>query len=161
MAAPVHSQELHSFLLPHKHRPGTDLMSKHVLLDPTVMGIVIDTVVSPEAKKQYSPWPTEWVDGNRSDVLYIPNTHNDELHPIIVEVQHTVNNDFILRLMSYAISAYREHNKRPLIVITFAVSSIKYEVTKKTIRNKRHPFLLQYPSQPWAHRCYLIDNHSI
>lgn len=58
MAALLDSQELLSFQLPYKHRPGTDPMPKHVLLDPTVMGVVIDMVVTdPEIPKDsiFSP----------------------------------------------------------------------------------------------------------
>ncbi|KAI8983911.1 hypothetical protein BDB01DRAFT_790570 [Pilobolus umbonatus] len=51
--------------------------------------------------------------------------------------------------MSYAISLYRQYN-RILIVLTFVISSMKYEVSKKTVQNKVHPFLRQYSCQPWA-----------
>jgi hypothetical protein len=41
----------------------------------------------------------------------------DTLSPIITEVQHSVDNDFILRLMSYGISAIQHHDTTPPIIL--------------------------------------------
>ena len=133
MGSQPDSHEFLTFELPYKHQSGTGLMSNHILLDPVVTGLMIDAVVGPDAKDKYSRWPTEWIDGNKSDVVYIPGSHNDELHPIIIiiiiEVQPSVNKELILGLMSYAISAYREDKKQPPILMIF-------EVTKRTTRSK-------------------------
>ncbi|KAI9485850.1 MAG: hypothetical protein EXX96DRAFT_546724 [Benjaminiella poitrasii] len=92
-------------------------MSKQILLNPTVINIVIETIFGPKGKNNYSPWPTEWPNRTISDVLYLPNSpQDDSFPPILVEAQHTVDNDFVLRIMSYAISIYRQHNKTPPIV---------------------------------------------
>ncbi|KAI9344133.1 hypothetical protein BD770DRAFT_301271, partial [Pilaira anomala] len=150
-----------SFKLPYKLRPGTDLMSKHILLNPTVIDIVIETIFGSEGKGNYSPWPTEWPNGTILDILYLPITQlNGSFPPILVEIQHTVNDDFILRLMSSAISVYRQYNIKP-IVLTFVISSMKYEVSKKTVQNKDHPFLRQYSCKPWADMCYFVTGTSI
>ncbi|KAI9338611.1 hypothetical protein BD770DRAFT_415377 [Pilaira anomala] len=50
-----------------------------------------------------------------------------------VKIQHTVDNDFILRIMSYAISIYRQYYNKIPIVLTFVITSMKYEVSKKTV----------------------------
>ena len=142
MGSQLDSQELLAFELPYKHRSGTDLMLKHILLDLVVKGGVINTLVGPDAKDKYSPWPAERLYGNKSDVVYISSAHNAELHPTITRVQHFVNNVFILRLMSYAVSACRENKKQPPIVMTFIISSIKYEVTKRTTRSKKYSSLM-------------------
>ncbi|KAI8982368.1 hypothetical protein BDF20DRAFT_1000335 [Mycotypha africana] len=137
--------QLFSLHLPHKHRPGTDLMSKHVLLDSTVINMVVETVVNPSAKDQYSPWPTEWPNGSISDVLYLPNTFDDgNLPPVLIEIQHTVDNDFLLRVMTYAISVYRQHNKKKPINITFMIG--------------QHPSLLANPyrANPIIQQLYSI-----
>lgn len=89
----------------------------------------------------------------------MPNS--DAFPPILIEVQHTVDNDFILRLMSYGISAIRQHNSAPPIILTFVMSSIKYEVTKRTTTNKNLSSLLQYPCHPWAQRCYFVSADTI
>jgi hypothetical protein len=142
----------------HQHRPGTDLMSKQILLNPTIINMVVETVLGPDAKNQYTPWPNRSI----SDVLYLPNSQNDgNFPPVLIEVQHTIDNDFVLRLMTYAISVYRQYNQKPPILITFAISSMKYEVSKKTTRNKRLPFLLQYPCKPWARACYFVNDGSL
>ncbi|KAI8636413.1 hypothetical protein BD408DRAFT_460675, partial [Parasitella parasitica] len=38
---------------------------------------------------------------------------------------------------------------------------MKYEVSKKTVPNKKHPFLRQYSCQPWAEMCYFVSGSSI
>lgn len=154
-------RELLSLKLPHKLRPGTDLISKQILLNPTVIDIVVETTFGSEGICNYSPWPTEWPNRTISDILYLPiSQQNGSFPPILVEIQHTVDNDFILRLMSHAISLYRQYNKIP-IVLTFVISSMKYEVSKKTVQNKDHPFLRQYSCQPWAKMCYFVTGSSI
>ncbi|KAI7859344.1 hypothetical protein BDC45DRAFT_497398 [Circinella umbellata] len=136
-------------------------MSKHILLDPAVINMVIDALINPNARNHYSPRPTEWPNPTISDVLYLPNSPNDNFPPVLIEVQHMVDNDFILRLMTYAISVYRQYNKAPPIILTFVISSMKYEVSKKTTRSKKHPYLLQYSCQPWAKACYFVTESSI
>lgn len=102
---------------------------------------------------------TEWPNRTKSDVMYLPNSKN--LPPILLEIQYTVDSDFLLRLISYSVSAIRLHNTLPPIILIFAVSSIKYEVKKWITINKDHHFLLQYPCQPWTQRCYFVSNDSI
>ncbi|KAI8063007.1 hypothetical protein BDF21DRAFT_129011 [Thamnidium elegans] len=44
--------------LPYRHHPGTDLMSKHVLPDPSIVNPVVGTAVEKETKDNYTAWPT-------------------------------------------------------------------------------------------------------
>ncbi|KAI8082305.1 hypothetical protein BDF21DRAFT_462374, partial [Thamnidium elegans] len=63
--------------------------------------------------------------------------------------------------MVYLISVYRSNKKIAPIVVTFVISSMKYNVSKKTTCNKNLPFLLKYPSDPWARSCYFVTDSSI
>ncbi|KAI9485849.1 MAG: hypothetical protein EXX96DRAFT_534173 [Benjaminiella poitrasii] len=38
---------------------------------------------------------------------------------------------------------------------------MKYEVSKRTVQNKKHPFLLQYSCHPWTQMCYFVSGSSI
>ncbi|CEI96304.1 hypothetical protein G6F70_000610 [Rhizopus microsporus] len=67
-------------------------MPKHILLDPTVVNIVVETILGPNSKDQYSPWPTEWPNRTVSDILYLPNSSEDNFPPILIEVQCNSNN---------------------------------------------------------------------
>ncbi|KAG2224029.1 hypothetical protein INT45_009615 [Circinella minor] len=108
------------------------------------IGIAVDNIgvgvasSCPNGKNHYLPRPTEWPNCTISDVLYLPNSPNQgNFPPILIEVQHTVDNDFVLRLMTYAISVYRQYNKTPPIILTF------------------------YSCQPWAKACYFVTESSI
>lgn len=64
--------ELLPLQLPHRHRSGTDLMLKHILLDPVVINMVVETILGPYTKDQYSPRPTEWPNHTISDICIYP-----------------------------------------------------------------------------------------
>ncbi|KAG2218817.1 hypothetical protein INT45_005464 [Circinella minor] len=56
---------------------------------------------NPDAKNHYSPWPTEWPNRTISNVLYSPNHGN--FPPILIEVQHMVDIDLVLGIVTYTI----------------------------------------------------------
>ncbi|ORE00737.1 hypothetical protein BCV72DRAFT_339875 [Rhizopus microsporus var. microsporus] len=58
------------FFLPFANRPGTDLMSKHILQTDEVKSAIIEAVIGRKAIGHYWPRPTEWANRMRSDVLY-------------------------------------------------------------------------------------------
>ncbi|KAH8554511.1 hypothetical protein BGW37DRAFT_402956, partial [Umbelopsis sp. PMI_123] len=78
--------------------------------------------------------PTEWPNRTRYDVVYMPNS--DTILPILVEVQHTLDNNFIVRLMSYGISAIRHHSSMPPIILEFVTSTVKYDVGKRMTKTR-------------------------
>lgn len=116
-----------SLELPYRHRPGTDLMSKHVLLDPAIINSVVETVVGKKAKDNYTPWPTEWINNTKSDILYVAKnfTNDNSFPPVLVEIQHMVDTDFIIRLMDYSISVYQ----RSAAIMSEAFETLSEEVS--------------------------------
>jgi hypothetical protein len=99
--------------------------------------------VGQHAKDSYYSSPTQWSNRNISDVLYLAQT--DDLPPITIEIQYTVDTDFYLRLISYGTSAARQYRTLPILIM-FAISSMKYEVSKHTVPQTARPFLwkIQY-----------------
>lgn len=97
---------LKTFSLPRKYLPGTDLMSKLLLVDQDLINIVVSAVigmilnmpvsmllilfvcVGPNAKDQYVAIPTEWIDFTRSDVAYEPVNSSNDLPLILIEIQN-------------------------------------------------------------------------
>ncbi|KAI8338225.1 hypothetical protein BC941DRAFT_34850 [Chlamydoabsidia padenii] len=133
-------------------------MSKLILLNKDVIKVVVDTLLGNQ-EIEYKPGPTEWCNGSQSDVVYLPES--SALPPILIEIQHTVNNAFLRRLMTYALSSIRQYNSKPPILLIFAIASIKSEVRSRVKRNKNHPYLLQCNCHPWAEHCFFVDDHSL
>ncbi|KAI7884495.1 uncharacterized protein EV154DRAFT_28027 [Mucor mucedo] len=52
--------------------------------------MVTTTFIGPTAASMYSPRPTEWADGSKSDVVYVSNVSSTSFPPILIEVQHTI-----------------------------------------------------------------------
>ncbi|OAD79115.1 hypothetical protein PHYBLDRAFT_178975 [Phycomyces blakesleeanus NRRL 1555(-)] len=50
---------VNSFYLPRVNRPGTDLMSKHILLNTDVMNFIVKGIIGLNAVDEYFPQPTE------------------------------------------------------------------------------------------------------
>jgi hypothetical protein len=58
-----------------------------------------------------------WVDSSVSDVVYMPSVHSRALPPFIIEIQKTVNEDFLLRLNQYALNLKKETKIAPVVVV--------------------------------------------
>ncbi|CEP15752.1 hypothetical protein [Parasitella parasitica] len=79
--------DLLQFVIPHKHRPGTDLMTKLKLQDSRIMNLIIRTLIGRNAEDKYISASCEWIDGRYADVLYIPkDSATEALPPVIVEI---------------------------------------------------------------------------
>ncbi|KAG2222407.1 hypothetical protein INT45_009419, partial [Circinella minor] len=151
--------EILLFKLDHHHRPGSDLMSKWVLLDPAVINLIVETVVGPEAVDEYSPDRTEWKTGKRPDVVYTAKK-SKKLPPIVVEIQNGVDEPFICRLTQYCLNATAEHYWKPIAVV-FCIRSTSNRVLSNAHASKKNQFMLRVPSYPWAKDCFLLNGYSI
>jgi hypothetical protein len=111
------------------------------------------------AKDSYHSSPIQWSNKSISDVVYF--AHTDDLPTIIIQIQHTVDVDFYLHLISSGVSAARQYHS-PSVLITFAISSMKYEVSKRTVPQTPKPFLWKIQHcQPWVRCCYFVTIDSI
>jgi hypothetical protein len=96
--------------------PGNDFISRLLLEDQRVMDIIIKSLIGEHASSSlYCLGRCEWLNKSVSDVLYVPKTEN--LAPILIEVQHDVNEDFISRAISYCLSVKKDYGQSPILLI--------------------------------------------
>ncbi|KAI8635815.1 hypothetical protein BD408DRAFT_323960, partial [Parasitella parasitica] len=145
-----------------KYLPGTDLMSKLLLIDQDVMNIVVSAVIGPKAKDQYVAIPTEWIDFTRSDVAYEPVNRSNDLPRILIEIQNKADMNFYQRLIDYSRSVTRQHKGSTLpIVVAIVINSTTREVLETEIPGSNIPFAKQLSSIGWARSCLLLNADTI
>ncbi|ORE02746.1 hypothetical protein BCV72DRAFT_338489 [Rhizopus microsporus var. microsporus] len=81
-----------------ERRSGTDTTSKLVMNDKTVKNIIINELLGPNITDySYQSASTEWSDRMKSDVLYIPTEVSYAQPPILVEIQNSIDQAFMIR----------------------------------------------------------------
>lgn len=70
-----------------------------------------------EAKDQYSPWPTQWPNGQISDIAYMPNHSNQAFPPITVEVQQVIDLKSMFQIISYCHQLFNQCDVVPVAQI--------------------------------------------
>lgn len=136
----------------------SNLKLKPFLSSSIVMNMVVDFIIGPHAQHQYTPA----LDQNISEVLYLP-IPQDTYHfpPILIKVRDTVDNDYIISLMSQAISVYQKYEKNTPIVITFVRSTINEEISTRITNFNDTNGILNYPCDPWGRACYFVNNNIV
>ncbi|GAA5796666.1 hypothetical protein HPULCUR_002040 [Helicostylum pulchrum] len=78
-------QDLENICIPFESRPGTDITSKLLLNNQTVMDLVINSLLDMNPPdNQYFSDQTEWTGRSKSDVLYVSKTETTvDLPPIL------------------------------------------------------------------------------
>jgi hypothetical protein len=115
--------------------------------------------VGSEARSLYSPRPTEWSNGSKSDVIYAASVTSANLPPVLIEVQHTISLDFIDRLLGYSLCVKKEFKAKPIVVV-FGVHATRNDVTSD-FEASPYTFMKQIPSKYWAEKCYILDHNTI
>lgn len=92
--------------------PGTDQTSKFILKHHDVKCIVTKSIVDIDGDA-YRIGDAEWDDGIKSNILYEPVNESLQQPPIIVEVQTTVDAEFMNRAVHYCVMAYRATKSYP------------------------------------------------
>ena len=111
-----------------------------------------------EAVEHYTPRPTEWPDGTRSDVLYAAD--EKAFPPVLAEVQNVVNDEFMHRLVLYSEAVFKQYRSSPVVLI-LAIKDITDSVNRQASKDKTHAFLYRLSSFPWAKKCLLLNYDSI
>ncbi|CEG69950.1 hypothetical protein RMATCC62417_05934 [Rhizopus microsporus] len=106
--------DLLTWKIPFSERPGSDQMSKFVLKHSDVKNIITRTLMDTNGDA-YRIGDAEWDHGLRSDVVYEPMHVSLDQPPIIVEVQATVNADFMNRAAHYCIMAYCRYKSQQFL----------------------------------------------
>lgn len=100
---------------------------------------------------------TEWDHGLRSDVVYEPMHVSLDQPPIIVEVQATVNADFMNRAAHYCIMAYCRYKVLPILLI-FNTRTTSISTNDRSSLNNF--CALSLSCEYWAKKCYLVNANS-
>ncbi|KAI8881626.1 hypothetical protein K501DRAFT_156488, partial [Backusella circina FSU 941] len=114
----------------------------------------IDVDIPPNS---YTVAQTEWADDSRSDMVY---ASIELLPPVLIELQYQVNQDFMLRLINYALNVYKRYKSLPivLVIVTKSFSSAKFQ-NEFTITSEG--FLLEASCKFWAKQCFLLTADAV
>ncbi|CEG81839.1 hypothetical protein RMATCC62417_15990 [Rhizopus microsporus] len=109
----------------------------------------------------YTNAATEWRNGTRCDVLYLPEIAlRNSLPPILIEVQRNVNEVFMRRLMMYSLNVVTTHARSPLpIVLIFCIDKVTPQALQAKFTSLPDmPWMKSFPCDLWAKNCYLVSN---
>ncbi|KAG1446004.1 hypothetical protein G6F55_011725 [Rhizopus delemar] len=138
-------------------------MSKFLLLDQTVINLIVKSLLGANDVPDdlYTAGQTDWVDGSKSDALYISRLETtDVIPPILIEVQNKVNQDFISRLIRYCTFVYSHYKFLP-IVFVIAINGFTSIALEADFDTSSIGFLLESSSKFWAKKFLLISAKSI
>ncbi|KAG2235193.1 hypothetical protein INT48_003537 [Thamnidium elegans] len=117
--------------LPLKLKPGTDLSSKLLLNDTSIINLIVKSLLEEHTPSNlYYSAQTEWADGSKSDVLYVPKTDiTDASPPILIEIQNRVDQSFMSRLIRNCTYVFDRYNVLPvaLVIVVKEFSSVSFE----------------------------------
>ncbi|KAL0085777.1 hypothetical protein F4703DRAFT_1942379 [Phycomyces blakesleeanus] len=147
-------------VLPWCQRPGTGMISKLVLQEKQITNFIVEYVIGTRAKDKYRANPPEWINGSISDVLFICNEYDSTLPPVVIEVQHVVDDNFMRRLLGYCLSLEKQSGVLHIVLI-FPISSIRFEIMNRIRKRKSDPLLIHYPCHPWVPSCFIFDRSSL
>lgn len=149
------------FELPSDNLPGSDRLSKCILRTPTVINIVATGLLD-IPNNTYTIANTEWK-GSRCDILYIPNLAiQQSLPPILVEVQKSVNESFMRRLLQYSLEIVNIYNAYPLVLVICTGKVSPTSLQSKFIPVEGKPWLRSsVNSDYWAKVCYLTSSQTL
>ncbi|CEP11646.1 hypothetical protein [Parasitella parasitica] len=94
--------------------------------------------------------------GPRLDIVYASKIEKAESSPsILIESQYYVDQDFMLRLISYSINVYKRYKALPIILVivtkSFPKANFQDEFTTSS-----DGYLLQASCRFWAKECFLL-----
>lgn len=154
--------DLLTFKLPMDQLPGKGQLSKMIMKTPNVVDLVTSDLLD-VPKGTYTTASTEWQNGSRSDILYVPRLGiQNSLPPILIEVQLIINEPFMQRLVQYCQSVLQLYKSYPLVLV-FCID----KVSPSTLITKFKPVDVK----PWMHSikccdfwaksCYLVPKSTL
>ncbi|KAG2197611.1 hypothetical protein INT47_006674 [Mucor saturninus] len=86
--------------------------------DKTVKNIIIHELLGSNISSSlYHSASTEWSDETKSDILYVPTEANNDQPPILIEIQNSVNQAFMIRLIQYCTRVYERFQVFPVVLV--------------------------------------------
>lgn len=101
--------------------------------------------IDENARSLYTSKPTKWPNGTKSDIVYTASATSSELPLVLIEVQHTINLDFIDRLLGYSLFAKKEYKAKPIVVV-FGTYATRNEISLD-FEEASFSFMKQIPCQ--------------
>ncbi|KAI8146822.1 hypothetical protein BJV82DRAFT_398774 [Fennellomyces sp. T-0311] len=89
LSHPLKDFDLLNFIIPEKHNPRTDSMSKALLNDQKVVEVIVSTLTGQDAAGKHLPMQTDWINGERCDTLYCRDIPSSSL-PLLVEYRSSI-----------------------------------------------------------------------
>jgi hypothetical protein len=136
-------------IVPYKYRPGTDAISKYLIKTEFVRNTIVKELRL--APQEYFTDDTEFADGSRCDALFASMTGP----PIIVEIQNTMNEQFICRLVRYATSVYIKYERWPFC-LTIVINEPSYHMVKKLVRSSHLENAWESTDKGWTEGAFFL-----
>jgi hypothetical protein len=150
--------EILTFRLPNDQLPGKDQFSKQMLKTQGVIDLVVGELLKVPNGTHMSA-ETEWQNASRSDILYEPRLAvQKSLPPILIEIQLTVNEPFMQRLVSYSQSASNIYKTYPIVLIVCTDRVSPTQLLKKFNPVSGKPWMSSLLATDfWARSCFIVS----
>lgn len=133
-------------------------MSKYIARKPEIINIITKALVKLDG--EHVVGDSEWGNGTRSDFVFEPKAQMTESLPIIVEFQHTVNEECMRRVTNYSLEATKRCNRCPIVLIV-CVNTLCSDINLYVLPNSRISSCYIFPSQVWATECFILCESSL
>ncbi|KAL0095428.1 hypothetical protein J3Q64DRAFT_1713059 [Phycomyces blakesleeanus] len=145
--------------LPLEYIPGCDKMSRMVLKHQDVVDLITKELLN-SPNGTYTLADGDW-NNLRCDVLYMSKLPLS-FPPVLIEVQNTINNLFLQRLVSYSLTVVKTYHALPVVLVLGAkkISPVSL-ILDFNKQSEQKPWLLTIPSLIWARRCLIISKETI
>ena len=138
-------------------RPGTEHMTKEVITNSAVTNII--TLHLTDTEGDYIIGNNKWSDGSRSDVVLEPKRLTSSLPPIIIEIQHSLDTNFMKRPVHYCLQAFDRY-KSDLILLVLCPNRVSSNVPE----NKKAAHVsacYSFPCHFWVKECLIVSKESV
>lgn len=103
----------------------------------------------------------DW-NGTRSDVLYMPPLSAlGSLPPLLIEIQHTIDSQFMQRLIGYSLNVVKVHKTLPVVLVFNVSKTSPSNLLLQFTPSDEKPWLFSFPCTMWAKHCYLVSKETI
>ncbi|PHZ14146.1 uncharacterized protein RHIMIDRAFT_290877 [Rhizopus microsporus ATCC 52813] len=159
----IQEEDINNLYLPFEMRPGTDLTSKLIPNNKTVINIIVHHLLGINIPNNaYLSGSTEWADGKRSDALYIPrNGVTHDLPPILIEVQNCIDQLFMIRLINYCAHVYERYEVLPVVLVFVVKKFSNTTFEEKFVKKANAPYILETQCEFWAKSTNFVSAKSI
>lgn len=130
--------------------------------DKTVKNIIVHELLGSNISNNlYNSASTEWSDGTKSNVLYVPTEVSNDRPPILIEIQNRVDQAFMIRLIQYCTRAFERFKVLPVVLVFVVKMFSSKEFEKKFVPKVNTPYLLETSCEFWAREANFISLESI